>query len=114
MVTGIVIFASIVAVVVLTSLFKNVDMSAKVKNSIAVIISVVAGVLTDLAGRNFDFGSYAAADILGTALIIYGASQLVYTFIMKGTAADAALESVGSPEVTDEEVYVAPPEDEAY
>lgn len=94
--TGIVIFVCIVAVVIGTSLFKNVTMSDKVKNFIAVVISVVAGILTDLAGRNFDFGSYAAADILGTSLIIYGASQLVYHFIMKGTEADAKLEAVGS------------------
>lgn len=96
MLTGLVIFGSIVAVVVLTSLFKNVSMGAKAKNAIAVVVSSVAGVLTDLSGRNFDFGSYAAADILGTALIIYGASQLVYNFIMKGTAADAKLEDTFS------------------
>lgn len=96
MLTGFVIFGAIIAVVLLTSLFKNVEMGAKAKNLIAVVVSSVAGVLTDLSGRNFDFGSYAAADIMGTALIIYGASQLVYTFIMKGSTLDAKLEEVGS------------------
>lgn len=96
MLTGFVIFGAILAVVFLTSLFKNVEMTARVKNLIAVAVSSVAGVLTDLSGRNFDFGSYAAADIMGTALIIYGASQLVYNFIMKGTKADAKLEEIGS------------------
>lgn len=103
--TGIVIFACIVLVVLGTSLFKNVQMSDKVKNAIAVVLSTIAGILTDLAGRNFDFGSYAASDIFGTALIIYGASQLVYNFIMKGTTLDARLESVNSPveeELTEE------------
>lgn len=101
--TGIIVFVVVVAIVFATSLIKNVGMSDKVKAGIAAVLSVIAGVIVDLSTHGFDFGTYAAADILGTVLVIYGASQAIYQFILKDSSLDAKLESVGStPEPQDE------------
>lgn len=91
---GFIVFGAVLAVVLATSLIKNVKMSDRVKNLIAVVLSTVAGVLIDLQTHSFDFGSYAAQDVLGTVLVIYGASQAVYNFILKGTTVEAKLEQV--------------------
>ena len=95
MLTAWIMFASTISVVLLTSLFKQVDMSSKVKNFIATLFSVAGAVVTDLAGREWDVSSYVGVDILAAALAIYGGSQLIYKFIMDGTAIDAKLESIG-------------------
>lgn len=91
---GIVVFVVAVLVVLGTSLIKNVEMSDKTKNGIAVVLSVIAGIATDLSTRAFDFSTYQGLDILGTVLIIYGASQLIYKFIMEDTPVDEKLQSV--------------------
>jgi len=96
MVEGAIILACVVGVVVLTSLFKTVNMSDKVKSLLATGLSVAGGVVTDLAAKGFDVSQYQGVDILTAALVIYGASQLIYNFIMKGSTLDAKLESVGS------------------
>ena len=98
---GVLVFATAVLVVLATSLFKNVTMSDRVKNAIAVVLSVVAGVVVDLSTHGFDFGTYAYQDVLGTVLVIYGSAQALYQFILKGTTVDAKLESVGGPKVED-------------
>jgi len=92
MVAGAIILGLILAVVLFTSLFKTVNMSAKTKNLIATILSVVGGVVADLAAKGFDVSQYVGVDILTAALVIYGGSQLIYNFIMKGTSVDAKLE----------------------
>jgi hypothetical protein len=96
MVAGWIILISIVAVVFGTSLIKTANMTDKTKNLIATIISLIGGVVTDLAGKGFDVSQYAGLDILTAALVVYGAAQLIYQFIMKGSTLDAKLESVGS------------------
>lgn len=96
MFAGWIILLSIVAVVIGTSLIKTVSMSDKTKNFIATVISLIGGVVTDLAGKGFDVSQYAGLDILTAALVVYGASQLIYQFIMKGSTLDAKLEAVGS------------------
>ena len=93
---AIIVFACIVGVVLLTSLFKTVNMSDKVKNLIATVLSVAGGVVTDLTAKGWDVSQYAGVDILTAALAIYGASQLIYKFIMEGSKLDATLENVGS------------------
>lgn len=92
MVEGLIILLCVVGVVVGTSLIKNVDMSSKTKNFIATVLSVVGGIVTDLSAKGFDVSQYQGVDILTAALVIYGASQLIYKFLMEGTAADATLE----------------------
>jgi hypothetical protein len=102
---GFVVFGAVLAIVLATSLIKNVQMSDKVKNLIAVVLSTFAGVIIDLQTHGFDFGSYALQDVLGTVLVIYGASQAVYNFILKGTALEEKLENVEViPVKEDEEV----------
>lgn len=92
MVAGAVILGLTVAVVLCTSLFKTVNMSAKTKNLIATILSVVGGVVADFAAKGFDVSQYATVDILTAALVIYGGSQVIYNFLMKGSSVDAKLE----------------------
>jgi hypothetical protein len=108
--TGFLVFGVIVAIVLVTSLFKNVTMSTMAKNAIAAVLSVVAGVVFDLSTHGFDFGTYAAADIMGTVLVIYGGAQAFYQFILKGTALDAKLEDVGGPKPEEEPVEDTPRE----
>jgi hypothetical protein len=91
---GFLVFGVAVLVVLGTSLIKNVSMSDRAKNLIAVVLSTIGGIITDLSTRAFDFSTYEGLDILGTVLVIYGAAQLIYQFIMKDTSADAKLESI--------------------
>ena len=90
-VIGLIVLLVSGGVVLLTSLFKNVNWSDRVKNILALGLSAVAGVVTDLASKNWDLAAYANLDILTTVLVIYGAAQLIYNFIMKGTAVEATL-----------------------
>ena len=103
MVTGIVVLVIVIAVVLFTSLFKTVNMGVKTRTLIATILSVIGGAVADLASKGFDVSQYASLDILATALAIYGGSQLIYNFIMRGTDAgsslDAKLTSIGSDKV---------------
>jgi hypothetical protein len=81
-------------VVFVTSLLKTVNMGDKFKNAIAFGISAIAGVVTDLSTKNWDLSAYANLDILATVLVIYGAANLFYQFIIKNTVIDAKLESI--------------------
>lgn len=95
-VIGLIVLGVSALVVFLTSLFKTVNMSDKMKNALAFGVSAIAGVVTDLSTKNWDLSAYASLDIMATVLIIYGAANLIYQFIMKGTAVDAKLESTFS------------------
>jgi predicted tellurium resistance membrane protein TerC len=88
---GLIIFAVALVVVLVTSLFKNVDMNDKIKNLIAVVLSVIGGGLTAWGGQAGDFSSFEAGDVISLVLIIYGASQAIYQFILKGTRVEAEL-----------------------
>lgn len=107
MVEGIIILVVIVGVVLLTSLFKTVNMSTRTKTVLATALSVVGGVVADLSAKGFDVSQYQGVDILTAALVVYGGSQLIYNFIMKGTSAgaalDAKLEEVGSSAPAEED-----------
>lgn len=86
-----VLFGLAVAVVLLTSLFKNVEWDARVKNAIASALSVLA------AGAVFFFqGDFDTANFLQSALGIYGLSQLIYTFMLSGTVTDFKLATLTS------------------
>lgn len=90
--TGIIVLVVAVLVVLATSLFKNVEMSDKAKNLIATVLSVIGGVVTVLGTNDWSFDGFNGGDVLGTVLIVYGAAQLIYNFILKGTQVDAKLE----------------------
>jgi hypothetical protein len=90
--TGLIVLVVSVLVVLATSLFKNVDMSSRVKNVIATVLSVIGGVLTVVGTNGWDFSGFDGGDVLGTVLIVYGAAQAIYQFILKGTQVDAQLE----------------------
>lgn len=74
-------------VTVLTSLFKKSNLSDKQKNIIASALSIFAGTSSVLIqGVDLSFGN-----IVSTAISIYGASQIAYSFILKGTKLDKVL-----------------------
>ena len=92
--TGIIVFAVIIAVVLATSLIKAGFMPDKVKNLIATVLSVIGAAVVELTTHGFDFGSYVIGDWFGTVLTVYGGAQLIYNFILKGTSVESKLEDV--------------------
>ena len=64
-------------VVIVTSLFKVVDFSTKVKQAIAFGVSTVAGAVTAYATGQFD----NVTDVASTVLVIYGLAQAIYQFL---------------------------------
>lgn len=83
-----------VVVVLLTSVLKNVEWSSRVTNLIAAVLSVVGAVVTVLAANGWSVDSFTDGNVLEIALIVYGGSQLIYNFILKGTAVSEALDNV--------------------
>lgn len=79
-----------VAVVLLGSLLKNVGWSDKVKQALVVVLSVVGGVVSVWQAGALN----GASDVLQTATLVYGASQLIYAFIFKGTGVEQVLAEV--------------------
>lgn len=94
MIYGVVVFATAIGVVLLTSLIKNVEMSDKTKALIAAVVSIVGAGIGLLAMNNWSFESYQGMDIMEAILSVYGSSQLIYKFIFKDTAVDVALEQI--------------------
>jgi hypothetical protein len=88
---GWVVFGLAIAVVLLTSVFKTIDVNSKVKSLIAVVLSIVAGATTVWATQNGDFSTI---NITQAVALVYAASQVVYDFIFKGTGVDQALTSI--------------------
>lgn len=85
-----VLFAVIVAVVVVTSVVKLPWFSQKTKVAVATVASVIAsGVYVWFTG-DFDVADFGA-----TALTVFGGSQLIYQFILNNTELDDKLEHVG-------------------
>jgi hypothetical protein len=88
-VTVLVLFALAVAVVLLTSLIKNDVWSGVAKNGVATVLSVIAAA----AGVWFGVGiTFNPADLFVSITAIYGLSQLIYNFIINGTAPGQALD----------------------
>lgn len=79
-----------VVVVLLTSLFKTVDMSERVKQVVAVVTSVGVAALASWQQGVLDSG----ADVTTIVLAVYGLAQALYAFILNGTGLDDKLESV--------------------
>jgi hypothetical protein len=84
------LFIVIVAVVLLTSLFKLPLFSHKVKVAIATAVSVLGA-----AVHVWVTGEPDTTDFIATALQVFGGSQLIYNFILDNTKLDDALEHVG-------------------
>lgn len=93
-----------VAVVLLGSLIKQVDWSDKAKQLLVSVLSVVGGFVTVWATG----GLNGAVDVLETALLVYGSSQLIYAFIFGGTTPERALAEISfggdNSSVSDDEV----------
>jgi hypothetical protein len=85
---GVVFTALSVVVTLLTSLFKTAGLSVKQKNLIATGLSVVAGAVTVWINSDGDFNGASVASV---AVATYGASQLAYNFILKGTGLNTKL-----------------------
>jgi len=88
---GWLVFGLAIAVVLLTSVFKTIDVNSKIKALIAVVLSIVAGAVTVWVTQDGDFSSI---NITQAIALVYAASQVVYDFIFKGTSVDQALTSV--------------------
>lgn len=79
-----------VLVTLLTSLFKNVNWNPRVKNLVATVVSVVAAGAT-LFLKKDGIDALADADLMELSLQVYGASQLFYHFILRGTPVEERL-----------------------
>lgn len=94
-----VLLVSAVLVVLATSLIKFADLSTKVKNLIAVVLSVLVGGAVWFATGGADSLS-AVTDVnglLAVVAVIYGFAQVLYHFLLDGTQLDAKLESFAAP-----------------
>jgi len=87
---GWLIFGLSVAVVLLTSVFKTINLSTKVKALISVVLSVAAAAVTVWVAQGGDFSTVNIVEAVG---LIYATSQLIYNFILKGTSLDQTLEA---------------------
>ncbi len=89
------IFGFVVLTVLLTSLFKNVNWSDKSKNLLATVFSVIGGALTVILTKG-GVDAVLSASIIESALLVYGGSQALYGFILKGTTLEQKMAEVGS------------------
>ena len=74
-------------ITLLTSLFKQPFMSSKVKNIIAIVVSVLAATLTAVLTGDVN----TTTDILVVVTSMYGTSQIFYKFLMQGGSLDTRL-----------------------
>lgn len=77
-----------VAVVLLTSIFKTVNLSTKVKSGLAFVLSVAGGGFYTWQHYH---GNFTATNFAQAVAYIYAASQLVYGLILKNSNLDAVL-----------------------
>lgn len=97
---GLVVFVLAVVVVLATSLIKQFGWKSQLTHGVVVVLSVVGGAVGTLGAHNWDFSQFQGGALAATALAVYGASQLLYNFILTGTDfgqnLDAKLTAVGS------------------
>ena len=79
------------SVVLVTSLFKQVEWSHKIKALIATVLSVVAAAVATWTTGNFEIGNLWEA-----SLGMFALSQAFYHLIFNGTKPEAQLAEVGS------------------
>jgi hypothetical protein len=83
-----VIFGLAVAVVLLTSIFKTVHLSTRVKSALAFVLSVGGGAF--YAWQHYH-GTFTTTNFVQAVAYVYAASQLVYGLIVKGSNLDNIL-----------------------
>lgn len=93
MLTGLIV-ASVVLVVLLTSLIKNVEWNFKGKAAVATVLSVLTAVLALFMTGGL--AAFTAVALFQTFTTVYASSQLVYQFIMKGTVVEEKLALSGN------------------
>lgn len=102
-----VVLAVAFAVTLLTSFVKNVEWSARAKNLLATVLSVVAAGIAAIVAGDFD-----GKPLFELTVYIYGLAQGFYNFILKGTTVNAKLEQAVY-DTPDREI-VADTHDETY
>jgi hypothetical protein len=75
-------------VTILTSIFKTINLSSRLRHTIAVAISVVASVL--ISWQHFN-GDYSVPNLLQSFSAVYASSQLFYQYLLSGTNLDQIL-----------------------
>lgn len=83
-----VVAALALAVVLLTSLIKNVGWGNRAKNAVATVLSVISAGAIVLFGADVDL---SPGNLLNLTLAIYGSAQLIYNFILTGTTVEQRL-----------------------
>lgn len=93
------ILVAAVLVVLGTSLIKFGGLSEKVKNLIAIVLSVLVGgaVWFATGGQASLSGVTDAQGLFAIVAAVYGLSQVVYHYLLDGTGLDNALESFAAP-----------------
>lgn len=81
---------SSVLVVVLTSLFKNVDWSSKAKVLVAAVLSILGGAVTVIQGAG-SWNIFASNGVLAASGLVFGASQLIFKLVTEGTKLENTL-----------------------
>lgn len=94
---GWLILTFVVATVLLTSLFKNVNWNPKSKNLLAVVFSTLGAAIAVLISKG-GVDALLTTDLLESIVLVYGGSQGIFNFILKGTAVENALANVGNKE----------------
>lgn len=95
---GILVFVTAILVVIATSVLKNVDMSNTQKNIIATVVSVIGGAVTVVI-ENGGFDNFLSGGLMATVLVVYGAAQLIYKFILPQSVEDFLAQKTGNTTV---------------
>jgi hypothetical protein len=84
-----VVLVAAIAVVLLTSLIKNVNWSSKHKNLVATVLSVLAASIMFVSVT--PLATLSGTGVLSIITSVYGTSQLLYQFILNGTGLERKL-----------------------
>ena len=82
---AILVLVAAILVLLATSVLKHFDMSKTQKNLIATVLSLIAGGLTAYIEAG-SIEELTAGGVLATVLLVYGAGQLVYKFLLPDAA----------------------------
>lgn len=96
MATGIAVLIAALIVVLGTSVLKTADWSSKTKETVAGVLSVVAGIVTVLIDNGGDFAVFGTTGVLGVVVMIYGAATAIHKFLLPKAADDFLEQNVGN------------------
>lgn len=91
---AILVLVAALLVVVATSVLKHGNMSKAHKNILATVISLIAGGVTAFIEAG-SLEALTAGGVLSTVLLVYGAGQLVFKFLLPDSADEFLTENVG-------------------